>query len=269
MGLMNASQQFQQMLEDRLKSVSDVATPFIDDTIIGTWIPEGKDLYERHFQDVIRVMELLKADKFVADPRKCKFFSKEVEFCGHIFCSGTRRPATGKLRAIEKWEMPQTITELRAFLGFTNYFSSCIEMYGDIVAPLQDKLKVPRDIGKKGSKYRIQYTEEDIQIFEEIKKRLCSKLLLQHVNPDKPFVLRTEASRYAVGATLEQLIAEDRQHTAEDVINKKNCPCRIHVAQINRHATQMGASRTGNLRDNSGTPKVGELDCKSTHFGFN
>jgi hypothetical protein len=35
-------------------------------------------------------------------------------------------------------------------------------------------------------------------------------LVLQRVNPDKPFVLRTDASRYSVGATLEQLVDEDR-----------------------------------------------------------
>jgi hypothetical protein len=62
-------------------------------------------------------MELLKADKFVADPKKCKFFVKEVEFCGHVLGNGTRRPAPGKLMAIERWQLPRTISELRAFLG--------------------------------------------------------------------------------------------------------------------------------------------------------
>ena len=148
---------------------------------------------------------------------------KEVEFCGHILGNGTRRPAPGKLRAIEKWEVPQTISELRAFLGFTNYYSSYIHMYGDIVATLQEKLKVPREIGKKGSKFRIHFNDSEIEAFEEIKKRLCSQLILQHVNPDKPFVLRVDASKYAVGATLEQLLDEDRQPTAQDVLEKKQC----------------------------------------------
>ncbi len=78
------------MLDDRLKSVADVATPFIDDIIIGTWVPDGEDLYEQHYKDVLRVMEILKADQFVADPKKCKFFVKDIEFCGHILGNGTR-----------------------------------------------------------------------------------------------------------------------------------------------------------------------------------
>ena len=48
-------------------------------------------------------------------------------------------------------------------------------MFGDIVAPLQEMLKVPREIGKKGSKFKIQFTEEEIKAFEEIKSRLCAK----------------------------------------------------------------------------------------------
>ena len=66
MGLKKASQQFQQMMDDRLRDVADVATPFIDDIIIGTWVADGQDLYEQHYKDVMRVMEILKADKFIA-----------------------------------------------------------------------------------------------------------------------------------------------------------------------------------------------------------
>ena len=85
--------------------------------------------------------------------------------------NGTRKPAPGKLRAIEKWELPSNITELRAFLGFTNYYSSYIGMYGDLVAPLQEKLKVPREIGKKGSKHKVELNEEEIAAFETIKQK--------------------------------------------------------------------------------------------------
>ena len=35
MGLKNAGQQFQAMVEDRLESVRDIADPFIDDIVIG------------------------------------------------------------------------------------------------------------------------------------------------------------------------------------------------------------------------------------------
>ncbi len=36
-------------------------------------------------------------------------------------------------------------------MGFTNYYSMYVEMYAEVVAILQDKLKVPRELGKKGA----------------------------------------------------------------------------------------------------------------------
>ena len=147
---------------------------------------------------------------------------------------GTRRPAPGKLLAIEKWETPTTITQLRSFLGFTNYYSSYVKEYANLVGKLQDKLKVPREVGKKGSKVPISWTPEDQQIFQEIKNRLCAGLVLQRVNPDKDFVLRVDASGYAIGATLEQLLDENRRPTQEDFKSGKTVP----VAFFSRKLTE-------------------------------
>lgn len=89
---------------------------------------------------------------------------------------GTRRPSPGKLRAKEKWELPKTVSELSACLGFTNYCSSYIRMYGNIVAKIQERLKVPRDLGKKGIKHMIDFTYDEKEAFEEFKLRLFSEL---------------------------------------------------------------------------------------------
>ena len=233
MGLKNAGILFQMMIDDRLQPVRDVADAYIDDIIIGTRVEPGEDLIEAHNKDVRRVLSLLAKEQLIADVSKCKFFVPEVEFCGHILRNGTRSPAPGKLSAIENWERPHNITELRAFLGFTNYYNSYIKGYAEVVSRLQDKLKVPREIGKKGSKAKIDWSTEDEQCFAEIKRRLCSNLVLQRVNPDLPFILRTDASGYAVGATLEQLIDSDRDPTPEDVISGKTVP----VAFMSRKLT--------------------------------
>ena len=45
MGLTNASQQFQQLMEDRLQPERDVADPYIDDIIFCTWL--GPDYLRR------------------------------------------------------------------------------------------------------------------------------------------------------------------------------------------------------------------------------
>ncbi len=62
---------------------------------------------------------------------------------------------------------------------------------------------------------------------------MCGELLLQRVNPDKPYVLRVDASKYAVGASLEQLVDEARVPTPQDVMDKKTVP----VAFMSRKLT--------------------------------
>ena len=94
MGLKIASQQFQQMMEDRLAPCRDVADLFIDDIIVGTRVEPGEDLLEAHDKDLRRVMGILLANKFICDIRKCNFFVDEMEFCGHIL-GGCRKPAPG------------------------------------------------------------------------------------------------------------------------------------------------------------------------------
>ena len=117
MGLMNASTQFQQMMDDRAQPVADTTDIYIDDVLVGTNPDDGEELVDAHNRDLRKVLELLEKESLVADISKCKFFVREVEFCGHILGNGNRRRAPVKLMAIENWEPPRTITELRAFLG--------------------------------------------------------------------------------------------------------------------------------------------------------
>ena len=52
--------------------------------------------------------------------------------------------------AIEKWEAPTTVSGLRSFLVFVNYYAVYVHKFADTVAMLQEKLKLPRELGKKG-----------------------------------------------------------------------------------------------------------------------
>ena len=141
MGLKNASQQFQQMMDDILSDFSDFVTPYIDDILVGTRLEEGEEFIScarRHELHLRRLLDKMACLRLVCDRKKCELFVKNVAFCGHILGGGERRPAPGRLCAIEKWERPQTITALRAFLGFTNYYSAYVKDYAFVAARLQE-----------------------------------------------------------------------------------------------------------------------------------
>ena len=234
MGLKNAPQQFQRMMDWVLVPVSDVAVAYMDDILVGTVVENGGDLIAQHEKDICRVLDRLAEQKLVVDPKKCTLFTREVEFCGHVLSNGTRRPMPKKLNAIQNWEAPRNVTQLRAFLGFTNYYANYIPGYATLAAPLQEKLKVPRGEGKKGSTKPIQWTENDDKIFENLKAVMCQQLSLNRIDPDRPFVLRTDASKYAVGAVLEQLPEGHTIPSLEDVLEKRTKP----VGFMSRKLTQ-------------------------------
>ena len=127
-----------------------------------------------------------------------------MEWCGNVLGDGVRKPMLGKLSAIAKWELPATVTALHTLLGFGSYYSTFIQRFAMMAASLLDKLKVGRTEGKKGSQVKLVWNEAEKADFEAIKKALTGTLSLQVINPEWPFVLRTDASNFAVGAVLEQ-----------------------------------------------------------------
>ena len=71
-------------------------------------------------------------------------------------------------------------------------------------------LKGNREETKKGSKKALVWNEESDRAFEGMKQALLSAVGLHLVDPDRGFVLRTDASDYAVGAVLEQVLDDGR-----------------------------------------------------------
>jgi hypothetical protein len=203
MGLKNGNAQFQRMLEWVLRDV-DCANPYVDDIIIGSRGKTRAEVIRNHARDVLRVLTILEENNLVCDPKKSHFFMEEVKICGHILDKGRRRPAPGKLLPIQKWEVPHTVTALRGFLGLTNYFSEYVPGYAAKAGPLMEKLKLPRDIGKKGSTHALQWNEDELKNFEEVKAALAASLELFQIEPDKPFHMKCDASDAAIGAELQQ-----------------------------------------------------------------
>ena len=117
MGLKNAPAIFQRIMEQVLKDLP-FADPYIDDVIIGSTGATVEETIENHFQDLKKVLETLEKADIVVSTKKMQLFMKEVEFCGHILSEGKRRPAPGKLMAVQKWELPRVVTKLFWIFGF-------------------------------------------------------------------------------------------------------------------------------------------------------
>ncbi len=66
------------------------------------------------------------------------------------------------------------------------------------------KLQVGREEGKKGSLKAVVWDDAGRLAFEKLKMALKEGLEVFQIEPDQPFILRTDASDFALGAVLEQ-----------------------------------------------------------------
>ena len=213
MGVKNGNAAFQRMMEDLLGPVQDCADPFVDDIIIGSGTEDmtEDELIEAHEKDLRRVLGELDKHNMVCKPTKASLFVREVEFAGHVVGHGQHCRIPVKLASLHHWEKPQTISELRSFMGFCNYYSGYVRMYAELLGPLHKMLQVGKLDGRKGSKKKLAWTPEAEDAFSRLKERLLGQLGLFLVDPNKEFVLRTDASDYAVEAVLEH-VRDDGSH---------------------------------------------------------
>ena len=241
-GPKNSPAAWQRMIEWVLGDLRDICNPCIDELIIGTELKDGmtrEELIQQHDADIRRILTRLEEFKFVADWDKRSLFVESVEFCGHRLRHGVREPQAGKLMPLEKWPLPKTITSLRGFLGFCNYYNEYFKDFAQYAGPLLEKLKVGKDLGKKGSKVAVQFSLEEQRLFEQLKLKPLSGLCVQTVDPHRPFVLRCDASKHAIGATLEQLPSGGSTPTTAEILEKKTKP----VAYMSQKLTPRQAAK--------------------------
>ena len=218
MGLKNAPSFFQQTMEEVLFSehpeLREFASVYIDDIIIAT-VGDGlteQELVDMHEKQLNIVLDIVDKNQLTCGTKKGKFFLESVDFRGSLLQNGTRQPSPGKLLAIQKWKRPETISPLHGFLGCCNFYHTFVKDYAKYAAPLTELLKVGREAGCAGSKVRVQLTHDCDEAFVQLKAALCEVATLHVPKFDRPFYIRTDAGKYAVGAVLEQQDLETGAH---------------------------------------------------------
>ncbi len=101
---------------------------------------------------------------------------------------------TRHIEAIKEWPPPTSIKEVQQFLGLANYYRRFIRGYARIVQPISHLIR----------RHIFKWEDDQIKAFKDAREALTSAPLLRNANATAEFVLSTDSSKYAVGATLEQ-----------------------------------------------------------------
>ena len=73
------------------------------------------------YHSKIKVFQALQKAGLQLKPTKCLFAHREVKYLRHIVSEQGIKPDPDKLKAVSDYLVPKNITELRQFLGLSNY----------------------------------------------------------------------------------------------------------------------------------------------------
>ena len=191
-GLTNAPATFQTLMEDIFRPYLDQwVLVYIDDILIFS-----KNLKD-HLQQLEITLQILQKHKLYGKMSKCEFLKSQVEYLGHIISEHGIMVDPKKITAIQDWNQPANIHELRSFLGLASYYCKFISGFASIAEPLTDLLRKDKDVATEWGK------PQDAA-FKELKQALMSAPVLSSPDPELPFTVMTDASDKAIGAVLMQ-----------------------------------------------------------------
>ncbi|GFW79449.1 transposon Tf2-8 polyprotein [Trichonephila clavipes] len=120
-------------------------------------------------------------------------------------------PLPDKVQAVLDYKQPETVGSLRKILGLLNFYRRFLPKAAEQQYLLNEFLKGSK--GKKDSK-PLNWSSEAITAFQRCKQALADAALLAHPSPPAPLALHVDASDYAIGGALHQVMDSELQPLA-------------------------------------------------------
>ena len=191
-GLTNAPATFQRMMEVVLSGLLfESCLVYIDDVIV------FGDSYESHYQKLRKVLDRLHRANLKLKPKKCSFLQHEVTYLGHVVGGSRIKPDSSKIDKVSNFPAPKSVTEVKSFLGLCSYYRKFIKNFASVAYPLNR-------LTRKNVKF--VWDNNCQEAFNKLKNLLVCAPVLRLPDFSRQFILQTDASNYAIGAVLSQII---------------------------------------------------------------
>ena len=189
-GMTNSPAIFNRVMREVMRDIEGVEM-FVDDVLIHS------PSFSQHLETLRVVFERLRQYNLTIKPSKCLIGHEKVPYLGHVIGGGQYGCQLDKIVKVRDAPTPQTKTQVKSFLGLAGYYRDYIPNFAVIAAPLHELLR-------KHAPNVVQWTEAQEEAFATLKSLLCKEPILQLPDPNKQYILRTDASKEGIGAVLMQ-----------------------------------------------------------------
>ena len=189
-GVSSAPAMFQRTMETLLRGLSGVSV-YQDDVLV-----TGGST-DQHLQNLDAVLSCIENAGLRLNRAKCSFLKPRIEYLGHVIDENGLHPTDDKIAALKQAPTPKNITQLRSFLGLTNYYSKFLPNLSTKLRPLYNLLLKNK---------RWTWTEQHDKAFHLAKEALQADSVLAHYDSTKPLLLACDASEYGAGAVLSHIL---------------------------------------------------------------
>ena len=145
---------------------------------------------EEHWGHLRCALERPSAAKLYGRLHKCDFLKTRVDYLGFDISAEGVHASPEKVKSVVDWPTPQTVHDVRSFLGLASYYRRFIRGFSQIARPLTHLRK---------TKMSRKWSKVEEESFVTLKTALASSPVLRLPDFERQFVVTTDASDVAVG----------------------------------------------------------------------
>lgn len=176
--------------------------PYVDDFAFGNDI-DAQDPHESCFNKTRRIFQMARETRTPISAKKSYLNQTSIKVVGRITDGQTISLPDDERLDPTNWERPTSIKQLRSLIGWLNWYRDSIPRLSTELAPLSDLTSDSPNVSKRGV---ITWTPDLNTAYGKVQQLVRDIEPLNHIDPNIPLSLYTDASLRGIGAVLVQTV---------------------------------------------------------------